>query len=175
MSLEHLLDQVKQALLPFGRLLISDMIGRNGHQRWPSALHSIWQHWSTLPPSYRFNNAFDSYEELYVDRDYSSVGFEGIGAEDILPQLLSRFDVEFFFGFGNLIDPASIASTPPTKPRQGPRQRSLRPQRAQPVTLRRPRHLLPGNPPRPKTPRQIRNQIKWRLRLLTTNPKTVKI
>jgi SAM-dependent methyltransferase len=104
-SLEHLLDQVKQALLPSGRLVISDMIGRNGHQRWPSALHSIWQHWSTLPPSYRFNNAFDSYEELYVDRDYSSDAFEGIRAEDILPQLLSRFDFEFFFGFANLIDP----------------------------------------------------------------------
>jgi SAM-dependent methyltransferase len=104
-SLEHLLDQVKLALLPSGRLVISDMIGRNGHQRWPNALQRIWQHWSTLPPPYRYNNAFDTYEELYVDRDYSSVGFEGIRAEDILPQLLSRFDFEFFFGFGNLIDP----------------------------------------------------------------------
>ncbi len=102
--LESLLDEVKRKLKPGGKILVSDMIGRNGHVRWPRALHWIWQFWCEMPPSYRIHRQMQCYEELYVDRDYSGVGFEGIRAEDILPELMRRFEFEFFFGFGNLID-----------------------------------------------------------------------
>ncbi len=104
-ELETLLDEVQQKLKPGGKILVSDMIGRNGHVRWPVALHWIWQFWRELPPSYRYNQMYRCYEEFYVDRDCSGIGFEGIRAEDILPELLKRFEFEFFFGFGNVIDP----------------------------------------------------------------------
>lgn len=104
-ELERLFDGMESALAPDGKILVSDMVGRNGHRRWPVALEQIWELWGELPPSYRYNLRFGCYEALYVDRDYSQVGFEGIRAQDILPLLNERFDFELFFGFGNLIDP----------------------------------------------------------------------
>ena len=104
-GLESLLDEVKRKLKPGGRILLSDMIGRNGQVRWPVALEWIWKFWAELPPSYRYNRIYRCYEELYVDRDCSGLAFEGIRAEDILPELLKRFEFEYFFGFGNVVDP----------------------------------------------------------------------
>ncbi len=104
-NLEHLFDQVKRSLRAGGNFLISDMIGRNGHQRWPEALAMVHELWRKLPPSYRFNELLNSYEELYRSWDCSVEGFEGVRAQDILPLLLERFPFRFFFGYGNLIDP----------------------------------------------------------------------
>ena len=39
-NLEGLFAQIKRSLRPGGYFVISDMIGRNGHQRWPRS--SIW-------------------------------------------------------------------------------------------------------------------------------------
>ena len=47
---------------PGGKFLISDMIGRNGHQRWPEALTIVHDFWRKLPPSYRFNRLVGYYE-----------------------------------------------------------------------------------------------------------------
>jgi SAM-dependent methyltransferase len=105
LALEHLLGQVHTALSLDGRFIISDMIGRNGHRRWPEALEAIWDFWSELPLSYRRNRQLGTYEELYVDRDFSRVGFEGIRAQDILPLLCERFGFAWFHAFGNIIDP----------------------------------------------------------------------
>ena len=103
-NLEGVLDEVKRALRPGGALLASDMIGRNGHRRWPEALAIVYEFWRKLPPSYRFNRQTGFYEEWYQDRDYSSEGFEGVRAQEILRLLLERFHVRFFFGFANAID-----------------------------------------------------------------------
>jgi SAM-dependent methyltransferase len=104
-NLENLFDQVKQSLRPGGAFLISDMIGRNGHQRWPEALEIVHEFWRKLPPSYRFNTLLNRYEELYESWDCSQQGFEGVRAQDILPLLLDRFHFQFFFPYGNVIDP----------------------------------------------------------------------
>jgi SAM-dependent methyltransferase len=104
-NLEGLLDQVKKALAPGGRFLISDMIGRNGHQRWPEALDIVHEFWRKLPPSYRFNQIFGAYEELYQNWDCSVEGFEGVRSQDILPLLLERFYFCLFLPYGNVIDP----------------------------------------------------------------------
>jgi SAM-dependent methyltransferase len=84
-NLEGLFSQVKRTLKPHGQFIIGDMIGRNGHQRWPEALDIVHEYWRQLPPSYRFNRLLNRYEELYVDWDCSQFGFEGIRAQDILP------------------------------------------------------------------------------------------
>ena len=104
-KLEDLFTKVKQALKPDASFIVSDMIGRNGHQRWPEALDAIREFWRKLPPSYRFNHSLQRYEELFEDWDCSTEGFEGIRSQDILPLLLEYFQFKLFFGFANVIDP----------------------------------------------------------------------
>lgn len=103
-ALEALFDEVKRSLRPGGCFVTSDMIGRNGHQRWPEALEAVQRFWRELPVEYRYNRVFDRYEEEYIDHDCSVEGFEGIRAQDILPLLLERFDFHLFVAFGNVVN-----------------------------------------------------------------------
>ena len=103
-ELEHLFDQIKKGLHSNGRLVISDIIGRNGHQRWPESLEIVNKFWSELPERYKFNSLLGRHEEQYINWDCSNEGFEGIRAQDILPLLLQRFQFETFIGFGSAID-----------------------------------------------------------------------
>lgn len=104
LDLEHLLDQIKRCLLSDGYFLTNDMIGRNGHLRWPEALWELQRFWRELPVDHRWNHALSRYEELYVNHDCSTEGFEGVRAQDILPLLLTRFDFRVFIGFANVVD-----------------------------------------------------------------------
>jgi SAM-dependent methyltransferase len=105
LNLEHLFAQIKSCLKPYGSFIISDIIGRNGNQRWPEALKIVNKFWRKLPPSYRFNQQLGRYEELYENWDCSRETFEGIRSQDILPLLLDHFHFRLFFGFANVIDP----------------------------------------------------------------------
>jgi len=105
MNLEGLFAEIKRSLRPDGCFIISDMIGRNGHLRWPEALALIHEYWRKLPPSHRFNWQLKRYEAMFEDWDCSLDGFEGIRAQDILPLLLDQFHFSSFVGYGNLIDP----------------------------------------------------------------------
>jgi SAM-dependent methyltransferase len=105
LNLEGLFAQIKSSLNPHGLFVISDIIGRNGHQRWPEALNIVREFWRKLPPSYRFNRQLERYEELYEDWDCSAKSFEGIRSQDILALLLEHFHFELFIGFANVIDP----------------------------------------------------------------------
>ena len=105
LKLEHLFAQIKQSLKPDGTFIISDMIGRNGHQRWPEALEIVQEFWGDLPPSYRFNRALRRYQEVFENWDCSLEGFEGIRSQDILPLLMESFQFHLFLPFGNVIDP----------------------------------------------------------------------
>ncbi len=104
-KLENLFSRTEECLRPEGAFAISDMIGRNGHQRWPEALAIVHEFWKQLPPSYRFNQLFRRYENLYENHDCSGEGFEGVRSQDILPLLLEHFRFDVFIGFGNIIDP----------------------------------------------------------------------
>ena len=105
LCLEDLFAKIKASLKPQGCFVISDIIGRNGHQRWPEALEIVHEFWRKLPPSYRFNQQLERYEELYENRACSSESFEGIRSQDILPLLLEHFHFQLFLVFGNVIDP----------------------------------------------------------------------
>lgn len=105
MQLEDLFDTVLRVLKPRGRFLASDIIGRNGHQRWPEAMAIIQEYWRELPKSYRWNVQLNRQNRKLRDWDCSIGSFEGIRAQDILPLLMERFGFEFFLGYGNLIDP----------------------------------------------------------------------
>lgn len=104
-NLEGLFDAVVSCLRPTGRFVTADMIGRNGHQRWPEALSIVQQFWTELPVRYRYHLQLRRQEEVFQDWDCSAEGFEGIRAQDVLAGLIDRFDFEDFLAFGNVIDP----------------------------------------------------------------------
>jgi hypothetical protein len=104
-ALETLFERIGQALHPDGCFVSDDMIGRNGHQRWPEALVHINEIWSQLPEKYKYNHQLKRVEFEYIDWDCSKEGFEGIRAQDILPLLLKHFHFELFIAFGNIINP----------------------------------------------------------------------
>jgi SAM-dependent methyltransferase len=103
LNLEGLFDAIRVALDPHGYFVISDMIGRNGHQRWPEALAAVHRFWAELPPEYRNNRLLQRYEEMYENWDCSTEDFEGIRAQDIMPLLLERFEFDLFVGFSNVV------------------------------------------------------------------------
>ncbi len=103
-ELEYLFDQINNALHANGSFVISDIIGRNGHQRWPESLEIVNKFWKELPENYKFNVLLNRLETEYDNWDCSKEGFEGIRAQDVLPLLLERFQCEKFVGFGNAID-----------------------------------------------------------------------
>jgi SAM-dependent methyltransferase len=102
LKLEHLFSAVAEGLRPGGLFIAFDVIGRNGHQRWPEALAIVQEYWKELPNSYRFNRQLRRFEETYLDWDCST---EGIRAQDILPLLVERFEFDLFIPFANIVDP----------------------------------------------------------------------
>ncbi|PYK09627.1 MAG: class I SAM-dependent methyltransferase [Verrucomicrobia bacterium] len=103
-ELEHLFDSIHEALEDEGIFVTTDMIGRNGHMRWPEALEIIQEIWKFIPDHYKTNHQLKRVEHEYVNWDCSKTGFEGIRAQDILPLLLERFSFKTFLGFANLPD-----------------------------------------------------------------------
>jgi SAM-dependent methyltransferase len=105
LKLEDLFARIRSSLQPHGTLIVSELVGRNGHQRWPEALEIVHEFWRKLPPSHRFNRMLQRYEEMYLNYDCSADGFEGIRSQDILPLLLQNFNFDVFVAFANVIDP----------------------------------------------------------------------
>jgi len=105
LELEVLFDAVARSLAPHGRFVVSDMIGRNGHQRWPEALAIVREFWRELPASHRYNLQLQRMEETFLDWDCAQGCFEGVRAQDILPLCIERFGFELFVPFANVIDP----------------------------------------------------------------------
>lgn len=103
-ELERLFDEIQRVLDPRGYFLTNDMIGRNGHMRWPEALEAMRPFWLELPVSYRWNRPFRRHEEEYINHDCSTEGFEGIRAQEILPLLVERFQFPVFAAFGNIVN-----------------------------------------------------------------------
>jgi SAM-dependent methyltransferase len=103
-ELEHLFDVLRAGLPDDGVFVVNDMIGRNGHMRWPEALELVQAIWGVMPDRYRYNRQLNRYESRYENWDCSTEGFEGIRAQDILPLLNDRFHAEAFLAYGNVID-----------------------------------------------------------------------
>lgn len=104
-NLEGLFGALKEAMYEDSVFLSADMIGRNGHRRWPETLEWIESLWPILPDYYRFNYQFNKVHAQYLDWDCSNKGFEGIRAQDILPLLVEHFGFDGFLGYGGIVDP----------------------------------------------------------------------
>jgi len=103
-NLEGLFAAIRAALPPHGIFVTSDIIGRNGHMRWPEAMDIVQEFWSELPQDYRYNMQLRRHDETFQDWDCSVEGFEGIRAQDVLPQLIAHFHFDFFFACSNVMD-----------------------------------------------------------------------
>ena len=104
-ALEHVFDQIRAHLAPNGSFLTSDMIGRNGHMRWPETQAIIDAIWQVMPDAWKHNRSLKRFEREFVNWDCSSHGFEGIRAQDILPLLVERFHFHKLVAWGGIIDP----------------------------------------------------------------------
>lgn len=103
-DLEGVFANIRKAIGDEGYLVTCDMIGRNGHMRWPEALDIIHDIWRTMPDRYKYNHQLNRFEENYENWDCSKEGFEGIRSQDILPLLIKGFHFEAFIAYGNLPD-----------------------------------------------------------------------
>ena len=103
LKLEHLFFAIHSSLDTSGVFLVSDMIGRNGHMRWPEALRLLQPIWNGLPDRLKYNQLMRRFEPNYINHDCSDTGFEGIRAQDILPLLTKQFNFDLFIPFANLI------------------------------------------------------------------------
>ena len=104
-ELEHLYGEIARSIDPEGVLLVNDMIGRNGHVRWPEAGAMVQRIWRVAPERYRYNHYVAQIDVTYPDVDCSEKSFEGVRSQDVLPLLLDRFHPEAYVTFGNVIDP----------------------------------------------------------------------
>jgi hypothetical protein len=103
-ALEPIFERVKEAIGEDGYFLVCDMVGRNGHMRWPEALAIVHSIWKQMPDRYKYNHQLKRFEEMYENWDCSTEGFEGIRAQDILPLLVKTFHFESFVAYGNVPD-----------------------------------------------------------------------
>ena len=103
-ELELLFDNILAGLAPGGCFATIDMIGRNGHMRWPEALEWMDLAWNFIPDHWKHNFQFNDFHETYLNHDCSNVGFEGVRAEDILPLLTQKFAFSGFVAGGGFMD-----------------------------------------------------------------------
>lgn len=102
--LESIFNSIAEGLNPNGVFVTNDMIGRNGHMRWPEVKAWIDRLWPVLPDRLKYNHQLRRFEKEFLDWDCSGEGFEGIRAQDILPLLIDCFDLERFLPYGGLVD-----------------------------------------------------------------------
>jgi SAM-dependent methyltransferase len=103
-ELERIFSAIHDALDEQGVFVTNDMIGRNGHMRWPEVLEIVQSLWAFMPDRYKFNRQLERVEPEFVNWDCSNEGFEGIRAQDILPLLNRTFGFESFLAFGGIVD-----------------------------------------------------------------------
>jgi SAM-dependent methyltransferase len=103
-DLEILFKKIHISLHPDGYFLTNDMIGRNGHMRWPEVLPILNSVWEGLEDKYKYNHQLKRVDKTFVNWDCSQEGFEGIRAQNILSLLVKTFSFDLFLGFGNMID-----------------------------------------------------------------------
>lgn len=87
--------------------VIADMIGKNGHSRWPEQMEELEKLWPKVP-----GPVFDYISKCYItiipNYEYHKClnkldsAQEGIKSEDLLPRLVKMFQFERFVAYGGL-------------------------------------------------------------------------
>ena len=108
-ELEGIFRTVYDNLADRGIFVTGDMIGRNGHMRWPEARLFVDFFWPFMSHRQRYNMLLRRSEPRFIDHDCSDTGFdtpfEGVRSQDVLPLILAQgFKAWRFLGFGGMID-----------------------------------------------------------------------
>jgi ubiquinone/menaquinone biosynthesis C-methylase UbiE len=93
-ELERLAEQIRHTLRPGARLIVNDVVTRNGYLMWPDTKEVVQGIFRTLPELFRVNHT--AYAELRLDdeiweADTSVSGMECARSEEILPVLARNF------------------------------------------------------------------------------------
>ncbi len=106
LNLESLFDAIKKSLHPRGYFVTSDMVGRNGHQRWPEALVGS----SAVLAGIAGRISLQRPAETATKRSYENwdCSVEALRRDtrtgDRAALLLKRFHFHLYIGFANVID-----------------------------------------------------------------------
>jgi SAM-dependent methyltransferase len=103
-ELESIFEGVRKSLRPGGVFVTNDMIGRNGHMRWPETLEVVELLWEVLPRRLKLNQQTGRWDDTFQNLDCSDDGFEGVRAQDILPLLVQTFQFQTFLAHGGFVD-----------------------------------------------------------------------
>jgi len=103
-ELEATFASITECMKPDGAFIVVDIVGRNGHMRWPETLEFVNLIWKIIPEEYKFNHQFGKYIDPFLNWDCSKKGFEGIRAQDIMSLLIKNFSFSYFVGVGGIID-----------------------------------------------------------------------
>ena len=104
LDLETLFAHIWEAIGENGLFVTRDMIGRNGHMRWPEILEPMRELWRTLPLRVRYHYARKEADLWFENFDCSTEGFEAIRSQDILPLLTRNFAFEKYLAYGGVVD-----------------------------------------------------------------------
>lgn len=104
-NLEGFSRALRQSLAPWGRLLTSDVIGRNGHQLWPDIQESVTRFWGMLAPNRRYDRYFEGIQHEYRVVDHAAYSNEGIRSQDVVRCLLAEFEFDVFLSYGGSVIP----------------------------------------------------------------------
>lgn len=103
-ELEALFDKIQKALAHDGIFMTRDVIGKNGHQAWPEAKAMIDAIWQFMPERYKYNHRLEKSFSEFPNTDFSTEGFEGIRAQDIMPLMVENFHFSHFYAFGGIVE-----------------------------------------------------------------------
>ncbi|MBI4876976.1 MAG: methyltransferase domain-containing protein [Acidobacteria bacterium] len=104
-ELERLMDQIRRTLRADGKLVVVDVVTRDGGRMAPSTAKVADAIFRTLPARYRLNHT--AYSDKRLDTalwqaDTRATGMECIRSGDVLPLLRKQFREELFAGYLSL-------------------------------------------------------------------------
>lgn len=104
-ALQPVIEKINRCLSPNGRLVVHDVVGRNGYLRWPETLAPVVAFWETLPDQYKFDSSLQEQAVAYEDQAPSGgSSVASMSAQELLPILVSNFQFELFLWWGGAVD-----------------------------------------------------------------------
>lgn len=104
-ELEAFCEGLSKALAPEGRLLSSDVVGRNVHLLWPDTEAAVQRFWADLPQEKRMDRYYGKAHRIYRPVDHAAYSNEGVRAQDVVGCLADQFEFEVFYTFGGSVMP----------------------------------------------------------------------
>lgn len=103
-ELEHIFFEIQRAMTGQSYLIVSDMIGRNGHLFWDATLALCNRLWKCAPKELKHSHSLNQHVAERVQLDGPTEGDGGPRAQQILPLLNRSFRFKDFATFYSLVN-----------------------------------------------------------------------